>query len=55
MVGQGLGSLLPVWEIWMEFSVSGFSLAQLWLLWPFGEWTNRREISLFLSVFQINK
>lgn len=48
-----------IWKTCMEFLAPGFSMAQLWLLQSFGEWTSKWKIalsfSLKLSAFQINK
>lgn len=49
---KGLGKQLtiPRWENWMKFLVPAFSWVQLWLLWPFGESTNRWKIAASSSL-----
>lgn len=42
-----LGSLPSMQEIQMKLLVPGFCLAQPWLLWSFGKWTNKWRSSLF--------
>lgn len=42
--------LLFTWQDWMEFLVPGLSLAQLWLLWVFGQQPGRWRIFRFLSL-----
>lgn len=41
-------ALLPTGKTWIESRVHGFGLAQSWLLWAFGVWT---ESSTLVSVF----
>lgn len=45
MTAQVLGSLPPMSEILPELWAPGFSLAQSWLLWTFGESTDSQKIS----------
>lgn len=45
---QGLGSLPPPWETWMEFQPPGFDLAQPWLLRALGEEVSEQEHTLLI-------